>query len=76
MNQLGSRLIQEGLITEQELCEALERQQQQGGRIGQNLVDLGFVKEEDLQRFFQAAPPYRQPLRKQALTWDSSRNLS
>jgi hypothetical protein len=34
------------------------------------------VKEEDLQRFFQAAPPYRQPLRKQALTWDSSRNLS
>lgn len=57
MNQLGSRLIQEGLITEQELSEALERQQQQGGRIGQNLVDLGFVKEEDLQRFFQAAPP-------------------
>jgi len=57
MNQIGNRLMQEGMITEEQLARALERQQQEGGRIGQNLVDLGFVREEDLLRFFQASPP-------------------
>ncbi|MFZ3207498.1 MAG: ATPase [Geobacteraceae bacterium] len=56
MEQLGFRLVQEGLITEAELEQALERQRQQGGRVGQNLIALGFLTEIDLAAFFKKYP--------------------
>ncbi|HEY6838562.1 MAG TPA: ATPase [Geobacteraceae bacterium] len=57
MDQLGERLLKEGIVTEKELNAALERQRLHGGRLGQNLVDLGFIKEEELMKFFRATPP-------------------
>jgi hypothetical protein len=54
--QLGDRLIEEGIISEQELALALERQKQHGGRIGQNLIALGIMKEQDLEKFFKRHP--------------------
>jgi len=57
MDQFGNRLLKEGVITEQELAAALRRQQQRGGRIGQNLAELGFIKEEAIDHLFQTSPP-------------------
>lgn len=57
MQEIGKRLIKEGLVTEQELAVALERQKTDGGRLGQNLVALGFIREEDLEKFFRRQPP-------------------
>ncbi len=57
MDQLGHRLLREGLITEQELSAALERQRHQGGRLGHNLVALGIIKQDELEKFFKRHPP-------------------
>ncbi|MCD6408358.1 Flp pilus assembly complex ATPase component TadA [bacterium] len=47
---LGQMLIEEGLITEQELKIALQKQRETGHFLGRILVDLGFVNEKDLKR--------------------------
>src|SRR5512136_1316907 len=57
MNEIGNRLLAAGLITEKELNHALDRQQKHGGRLGQNLVGLGYIKEEELEKFFKKNPP-------------------
>lgn len=48
--RLGSLLLEEKLITQAQLEEGLETQVVYGGRLGTNLVELGFVKEMDLAR--------------------------
>lgn len=52
----GERLLERRVVTEQQLQEALERQRLHGGRIGHNLVALGYVSEEDLSSFFKRDP--------------------
>ncbi|MCM8829442.1 MAG: Flp pilus assembly complex ATPase component TadA [Candidatus Omnitrophica bacterium] len=47
---LGQMLLEEGLITEEELKEALEVQRKTGHFLGRILVDLGYVEERDLKR--------------------------
>jgi type IV pilus assembly protein PilB len=49
-SRLGSLLLQEGLITEAQLQEALRRQEHRGGRLGQILVEMKAVQEEELLR--------------------------
>ncbi len=46
--KIGELLIREGLITPSQLDQALTAQQVFGGRLGTNLVEQGFVSEEDL----------------------------
>ncbi|MCX7829473.1 MAG: type II secretion system protein GspE, partial [Acidobacteria bacterium] len=46
--KIGELLLKSGLITEQQLQEALKLQKTNGGKLGFNLVKLGFVKEEDI----------------------------
>lgn len=48
--RLGELLIQQGLITPSQLDQALTAQHVFGGRLGTNLVEQGFVSEEDLAR--------------------------
>jgi MoxR-like ATPase len=57
IDQLGDRLVRSGIITAKKLELGLERQKTHGGRLGQNLVALGFIKEEELERFFRGNPP-------------------
>lgn len=45
---LGQILIEGGLISRQQLQEALAVQENQGGLIGEIVVKLGFAKEEDI----------------------------
>ncbi len=46
--QLGELLIERGVITKEQLEQALQVQKEKGGLIGQILVDLGFAKEEEI----------------------------
>src|SRR5687767_7193101 len=57
--RIGDLLVSEGLITQEQLARATQEQQQNGTRIGYNLIKLGFVKETDLTRLL--ARRYRMP---------------
>lgn len=46
--RFGSYLIEEKLVTEEQLAQALERQVTVGGRLGTNLVELGFLTDQQL----------------------------
>ncbi|MBN1913449.1 MAG: hypothetical protein JW788_03520 [Candidatus Omnitrophica bacterium] len=46
--QLGELLVERGLINLKQLEEGLNLQKERGGLIGEILVSLGFVKEEDI----------------------------
>jgi len=49
--KLGDELIKAGLINEKQLEKALDEQKKNGGRVGYNLVKLGYVDEEDITGF-------------------------
>jgi len=46
--QLGELLIDRGIISRNQLEEALNFQREKGGLIGEIMVQLGFVKEDDI----------------------------
>jgi hypothetical protein len=54
--QLGDILVAHGLVSPADLTEALERQREQGGRIGENLVALGKLSSEDLDEVLHSTP--------------------
>ncbi|MDN4472787.1 GspE/PulE family protein [Demequina zhanjiangensis] len=50
MKQLGSILLEEGLLTEDQLMDAIDAQQQRGQSLGRTLVELGMITESQLVR--------------------------
>jgi len=46
--RLGELLVQEGLVTEAQLAEAVAIQQAEGGFLGHILMRLGYVKQDDV----------------------------
>ena len=48
--RIGDLLVKEGLITREQLQQALAEQRQNGTRVGYNLVKLGFIQENELTR--------------------------
>jgi hypothetical protein len=48
MPKLGEMLLAEGICTVEQLKAAVENQVIMGGRIGTNLLELGFISEENL----------------------------
>ena len=46
--RIGELLLKEKRITPEQLQEALAYQKANGGKLGLNLVKLGFVKDEDI----------------------------
>ncbi len=46
--KLGEMLLKAGIITQDRLQEALEAQKKNGGKLGYNLVKLGYVKEDEI----------------------------
>lgn len=46
--QLGELLVERGIINDAQLEKALKLQKEKGGLLGQVLVLLGFVKEEEI----------------------------
>jgi type IV pilus assembly protein PilB len=49
--KLGQLLVENHLITEEQLQKALELQSREGGRLGSNLIKLGYLTEEKLVSF-------------------------
>ncbi len=49
--KLGQILIASGIITEEQLKEALTHQKKSGGRLGTNLIKLGHITEDKLATF-------------------------
>ena len=46
--RLGEILIEDGVLTKENLEEALHQQKKEGGLIGQILIRLGYISEENL----------------------------
>jgi type IV pilus assembly protein PilB len=46
--KIGEFLVRSNLINRDQLDKALEEQKQTGGRVGEHLIRLGFVTEEDI----------------------------
>src|SRR4029453_4387300 len=46
--KIGEMLLKAGYISQEQLNEALDHQKKNGGKIGYNLVKLGFVLEDDI----------------------------
>jgi len=53
----NQRMLNEKVVTKQQLREAASRQRLHGGRLGQNLVALGYISEDQLATFFKHTPP-------------------
>ncbi len=45
---LGEYLVDQGLVSEDQIQRALEEQKKAGSRLGQTLIDLGFLSEEQM----------------------------
>ncbi|MFC1683665.1 GspE/PulE family protein, partial [Candidatus Zixiibacteriota bacterium] len=45
--RLGEMLVAEGMISQEQLEQALERQVELGGKLGENLAELGFIEDEE-----------------------------
>jgi hypothetical protein len=52
--KLGEALIKNSIITKDQLKQALERQVIFGGRIGSNIIELGFIKENEMLSFLSS----------------------
>ena len=61
--KLGEMLVRAGKITPAELDETLKSQVIFGGRIGTNLIEMGYVEEKDLAHFLskKLGVPYASP---------------
>ena len=73
---LGEKMLEEQVVTKQQLREALGRQRLHGGRLGQNLVALGYLSEDQLGVFFQRTPPVPENLAATGLTLEFVADLS
>lgn len=49
--KLGQLLVSNSIITEEQLEKALDLQKKEGGRIGSNLIKLGYLTEDTLVQF-------------------------
>jgi hypothetical protein len=54
--RLGDLLILARHVTEEDVAKALQRLQEQGGRLGDNLVAIGALKQETLNAFLHRIP--------------------
>jgi type IV pilus assembly protein PilB len=50
VKQLGSILLEEGMLTEDQLMDAIDEQHQRGQSLGRTLVELGLITEAQLVR--------------------------
>jgi len=60
-NPIGDLLIREGIISAAQLVQAKTNQQQNGGKLEDGLVSLGFLTSEEIRKILHSVPPI--PLR-------------
>ena len=54
MKQLGSILLEDGVLTEDQLMDAIDEQKQRGQSLGRTLVEIGLISESQLVRALAA----------------------
>jgi len=54
--RLGQQMLDNKIVTTEQVREALRRQRLHGGRLGQNLLSLGYITEDQLESFLQKTP--------------------
>lgn len=54
--KIGELIVEQGLASERDIERALEHQETYGGRLGDNLVELGIVTQEQLADLFEYTP--------------------
>jgi hypothetical protein len=61
--KLGELLVERGLVTNEQIDDALFAQRQFGGRLGTNLIEMGAITDDDLARCLseQLNVPYVRP---------------
>jgi len=72
---MGEKLIQKQQISHDQLQKALDYQRLHGGRIGNSIVTLGFLTEDEVTEFFRAVPEIPDSLAKLDLTYSFIENL-
>lgn len=55
--RLGQKMLNSHTVSREQVREALRRQRLHGGRLGQNLLALGFITEDQLETFLNRTPP-------------------
>jgi hypothetical protein len=55
--RLGDLLVRVKLVSEEDVSKALARQAERGGRLGDNLVDIGAIGARVLEAFIHRIPP-------------------
>lgn len=76
MNSLmGEQLIQKNKLSYEQLQTALEYQRLHGGRLGNSIVKLGLLTEEEVIAFFKSVPETPDTLEKIGLTYSFIEDL-
>jgi len=60
--RFGDLLVRDKVVTEAQIAEALQRQSQNGGRLGDHLIAMGVITEARLNAFLYRMPPEPQDL--------------
>ena len=55
-SKIGKMLVDANLVTESQLQEALNLQREAGGRLGDNLVKLNYMRQGAFEQFTETAP--------------------
>ncbi len=53
--RLGDLLVEEGIVSEDQIQQALSAQRSTGQKLGDALIDLGFITEKQMLEFFVSA---------------------
>lgn len=67
---LGQKMLDQQIITKEQVRAAMRRQRLHGGRLGQNLVALGYLSEDQLGSFFKRIPPAPETVEETGLNLD------
>lgn len=74
--RLGQKMLDKQLVTREQVREAARRQRLHGGRLGQSLIALGYISEDQLGAFFKRVPPAPQTIQESGLDLDFIADLA
>ncbi|PLX75368.1 MAG: ATPase [Desulfuromonas sp.] len=76
VKRLGEKMLEYDTVSKEQLREALARQRLHGGRLGHNLVALGYISEDQLDSFFKRTPPALESVAESGLNLDFIADLA
>jgi predicted ATPase with chaperone activity len=73
--RIGDILVAQGILTAEDVADALDLQRREGGALGACLVQLGRVSQEDIERVIRTPPRAPQSIAQTGLSVNSLLNL-